>query len=78
MTYKDHPGSSPLKSMDATKSERSSFRKYHDLTQDFARELTVTNDKVNVRRLAALREAIVGESLEYQILVRTREVHGTD
>lgn len=61
-----------------TEHEKALFRRYHDLAQDFARELVAADDKVNVRRLNNLQQAVQGAAMKYYSARATRELDGPD
>jgi hypothetical protein len=61
-----------------SKIERSLFRAYRAAVQDFARELLVDNDKVNVDQLGELEHYATRKAIEYNIESTTRRLHGTD
>ena len=58
--------------------ERTAFRPYHDLVQDFARELLSDNAKVDVRRLNELEAAATAAGANYQILRALRDLYESD
>jgi hypothetical protein len=59
----------------ATRDERAAFGRYHDLVQDFARELLTTDAKVDVRRLNDLEAAATAAGAKYQILRERCEIY---
>jgi hypothetical protein len=62
----------------ATAEEKAALRRYHDLIQDFARELLTTNAKVDVRRLNDLQAAAIAAGADYQILRALRALYESD